>query len=367
MGFQLGNRTKQTWTGTGTGTLDLAADGGTVTGYQSFADALANSETTVIVICSADESQVEICETAWTEASQQLTRGTPIWSTTGSRINFSAGTKDVWIDVDAARLADLLDGGASAAHKHDYGLPERNATQKTSSFTAVKSNLYSCSLSGASANIAVTPPATPAAGDRFGYRLEAAHATNGYAVAPVSGMSIVGVTTDATNVKWHLFQAGEQMLFEYDGATWQILHDGRKPFSCKVRRSTARTVSTLTATALQPATEDWDDGSFYDSSSAYAATVKRPGRYRVTGFSAFAGIDLGEQANCQIYVNAAIVATSSIHAASTDRTCVSFTIYEALLAVGDAVELYGYHSEGANQDTLTTSQLQPLIMVEEIL
>lgn len=120
MGFQLGNRTKQTWTGTGTGTLDLAAAGATVTGYQSFADALANSETTVIVIASEDESQVEICETAWTEATQLLTRGTLIWSTTGSRIDFAAGTKNVWIDVDAAKLVDLLDGGASTAHTHAY-------------------------------------------------------------------------------------------------------------------------------------------------------------------------------------------------------------------------------------------------------
>lgn len=246
-------------------------------------------------------------------------------------------------------------------------LPGRNATQKTGSFTAAKSNLYSCSLSGQSADIAVTFPSTPAAGDRFGYRLEAAHATNGYKVSPVSGATCAGSTDDTVNLKWGLWIAGEQLIWEYDGSTWQVAYDGRKAFSAKVRRSTARTVATATATAIQCATEDWDVGSAYDSSSAYAYAVKRPGRYRVTGFVFFPGIDDGELVASQIYVNTSLVMPVSAYSPAADKNTSVTAIYEAILANGDDIELYGYHSEGGNADTSATAYWQCWITVQEIL
>lgn len=90
-------RVAETTTTTGTGSITLA---GAVTGYSSFASELTNGDTATIVIEAIDAAgaptgEWEVCDTAFTSPST-LSRGTLRDSSTGSRINFSAGSKRVF-------------------------------------------------------------------------------------------------------------------------------------------------------------------------------------------------------------------------------------------------------------------------------
>jgi hypothetical protein len=86
------DRVKETTTTTGTGTLSL---GGTVTGYQTFVNAIGNGNTTKILIDDGNGNW-ELCYSVVTSgAPATLSRGTLIGSSTGSRISFAAGTKTV--------------------------------------------------------------------------------------------------------------------------------------------------------------------------------------------------------------------------------------------------------------------------------
>lgn len=103
-------RVAETSTTTGTGSIALA---GAVTGYATFAAELANADTSTIVIEAIDGSgaptgEWEICDTTFTSPST-LSRGTLRDSSTGSRINFSAGTKRVF----AISPRDAIDLGSA--------------------------------------------------------------------------------------------------------------------------------------------------------------------------------------------------------------------------------------------------------------
>ena len=118
-------RVAETSTTTGTGNITLA---GAVTGYLAFSAELANSDTATIVIEAIDTAgrptgEWEICDTAFT-APSTLSRGTFRDSSTGSRIDFAAGSKRVFainprdaVDLGSAELIGTLgvaDGGTGA-------------------------------------------------------------------------------------------------------------------------------------------------------------------------------------------------------------------------------------------------------------
>lgn len=118
-------RVAETSTTTGTGNITLA---GAVTGYLAFSAELANSDTATIVIEAIDTAgrptgEWEICDTAFT-APSTLSRGTFRDSSTGSRIDFAAGSKRVFainprdaVDLGSADLIGTLgvaDGGTGA-------------------------------------------------------------------------------------------------------------------------------------------------------------------------------------------------------------------------------------------------------------
>lgn len=97
------DRVRDTTATTGTGTITLA--GSSPTGYRTFASTVANAATVNYVIESADLSEWEVGQGVWTASGSTLTRATILSSSNGgSAVNFSAGTKSVWIDVPAAGL-----------------------------------------------------------------------------------------------------------------------------------------------------------------------------------------------------------------------------------------------------------------------
>jgi hypothetical protein len=112
MALVLADRVKETTTTTGTGTITLA---GAVTGYQSFA-AVGDGNTTYYSISSASGSEWEVGLGTYTSSGTTLARTTVISSSNGgSLVNFSAGSKDVYVTYPAEFSSTAQIGDVSLA------------------------------------------------------------------------------------------------------------------------------------------------------------------------------------------------------------------------------------------------------------
>jgi len=101
MAFVLKDRVKETTTTTGTGAVVLAGEAG---GFQDFSSAIGNSNTTYYAIVHQSLDEWEVGIGTYGSASNNLTRNTLLSSSTGSSINFSAGTKDVFVTLPASEV-----------------------------------------------------------------------------------------------------------------------------------------------------------------------------------------------------------------------------------------------------------------------
>lgn len=144
MAFVLKDRVKETTTTTGTGTVTLA---GAVSGYQSFS-AIGNTNSTYYTIAGQGTSEWEVGIGTYTSAGTTLSRDTVLASSnSGSLVNFSAGTKDVFCDYPAGRA---VIGG--------QGYVENSYTISTSSTINTGSNAISVGPLTVSSGVSVTVP-----------------------------------------------------------------------------------------------------------------------------------------------------------------------------------------------------------------
>jgi hypothetical protein len=98
MALVLKDRVKETSTTTGTGTFTLL---GASTGFQSFSS-IGNSNTTYYAIALQGGSEWEVGIGTYTLSGTTLARTTILASSnSGSAVNFSAGTKDVFVTLPA--------------------------------------------------------------------------------------------------------------------------------------------------------------------------------------------------------------------------------------------------------------------------
>ena len=95
MALVVKDRVQETSTTTGTGTFTLA---GAVSGFQSFS-AIGNGNTTYYAIVGGTEWEVGLG--TYTSSGTTLSRDTVLASSTGSKVSFSAGTKNVFVTYPA--------------------------------------------------------------------------------------------------------------------------------------------------------------------------------------------------------------------------------------------------------------------------
>jgi hypothetical protein len=108
MAFVLADRVKETTTTAGTVTVTLL---GASTGYQSFS-AIGDGNTTYYTIAGQSGSEWEVGIGTYTASGTTLARTTVISSSNaGSLVNFSAGTKDVFVTYPAEFTANAIGGG----------------------------------------------------------------------------------------------------------------------------------------------------------------------------------------------------------------------------------------------------------------
>jgi hypothetical protein len=125
MALVVKDRVQETSTTTGTGTFTLA---GAVSGYQSFST-IGNGNTTYYAIVGGTEWEVGLG--TYTLSGTTLSRDTVLASSTGSKVSFSAGTKNVFVTYPAGKSLYLDASGnvialgtpASATLTNATGLP----------------------------------------------------------------------------------------------------------------------------------------------------------------------------------------------------------------------------------------------------
>ena len=109
--FVLADRVKETTTTTGTGTVTLL---GASTGYQSFS-VIGDANTTYYTIAGQTGSEWEVGIGTYTSSGTTLARTTVISSSnSGALVNFSAGTKDVFVTYPAEFTSNAIGGGIGA-------------------------------------------------------------------------------------------------------------------------------------------------------------------------------------------------------------------------------------------------------------
>jgi len=105
MALVINDRVKETTTTTSTGPVALA---GAVTGFETFAAGVGNSNTTYYCIAHQDQDEFEVGLGTLNGDSSTLTRTTVISSSNSdSAVNFSSGTKDVFCTLPASKAVYL--------------------------------------------------------------------------------------------------------------------------------------------------------------------------------------------------------------------------------------------------------------------
>jgi len=104
MALVLNDRVKETSTTTGTGTFSL---GGAVDGFESFVTGIADGNTTYYAAVNRDANEFEVGIGTVTDASPDTLARTTIISSSNSdsAVNFSAGTKDIFVTLPASKVA----------------------------------------------------------------------------------------------------------------------------------------------------------------------------------------------------------------------------------------------------------------------
>jgi len=155
MAHILVDRVKETTTTTGTGTLSLA---GAVTGFRAFSAVMANNDTTLYAIVHQTPGEWEVGVGTWTTGNN-LARSL-IASSTGALVNFSAGTKDVFMTLTPTGswpILRLVEGAAINWDNADVTLVQTgNILELTGGVLQIGSGVSALTIDPASPNVIST-------------------------------------------------------------------------------------------------------------------------------------------------------------------------------------------------------------------
>lgn len=164
MSLVLADRVRQTTTATGTGTIALD---GTVEGFQTFA-VIGNNNTTYYTITGGTQWEVGI----GTYYAGTLARTTIISSSTGSKLDLAAGTKDVFVTLPSSvavtsgtdvTFTKVTTPAVQATNSAGLSLKNSSGTTQLSMGAGGGDNLtlsVSTNINGANAQVDISPTGT---------------------------------------------------------------------------------------------------------------------------------------------------------------------------------------------------------------
>lgn len=136
MALVVKDRVKVSTSTAGTGTISL---GSAATGYQTFS-VIGNGNTTYYTIASATGSEWEVGIGTYTTSGNTLSRDTVLSSSNGgSLVDFTAGTKDVFVTYPAGRSVYLDSAGSYPVQNTFNGLTAATATLTAGTVTTAPS------------------------------------------------------------------------------------------------------------------------------------------------------------------------------------------------------------------------------------
>jgi hypothetical protein len=156
MALVVKDRVQETSTTTGTGTITLA---GAVSGFQSFS-AIGNANTTYYAIVGG--TQWEVGLGTYTLSGTTLSRDTVLASSTGSKLDLAAGTKNVFVTYPAAESVyqDASNDAYAPQFAASNGLNVNNGTIGTSYTFPTGYNSVEAGDITISGGVTVTVPST---------------------------------------------------------------------------------------------------------------------------------------------------------------------------------------------------------------
>ena len=156
MALVVKDRVQETSTTTGTGTITLA---GAVSGFQSFS-AIGNANTTYYAIVGG--TQWEVGLGTYTLSGTTLSRDTVLASSTGSKLDLAAGTKNVFVTYPAAEAVyqDETNTAYAPQFAASNGLNVKNGTIAASYTFPTGYNSVEAGDVTLSGGVTVTVPST---------------------------------------------------------------------------------------------------------------------------------------------------------------------------------------------------------------
>ena len=154
MALVVKDRVQETTTTTGTGTITLA---GAVSGFQSFST-IGNANTTYYAIVGGTQWEVGIG--TYTSSGTTLSRDTVLASSTGSKLDLAAGTKNVFVTYPAGKSVyqDSLGDAYAPQFAASGGINLNNNTIGTSYTIPTNYNALSAGNITVSNGVTVTVP-----------------------------------------------------------------------------------------------------------------------------------------------------------------------------------------------------------------
>lgn len=159
MALVLNDRVRETTTTTGTGAVAL---GGAVSGFETFAAGIGNSNTVYYAIVHRTAAEFEVGLGTLDGDSSDLTRTTPISSSNSdSAVDFSSGTKDVFCTLPASKTV-FEDASGHVTLPHDLFI-EGGLIDLKNDGGAVSQIKFYCESSNAHAQTLIGAPHSEAA------------------------------------------------------------------------------------------------------------------------------------------------------------------------------------------------------------
>ena len=199
MAFVLNDRVKETSTTTGTGSIALS---GALTGFETFAAGIGNSNTTYYAIAHQTANEFEVGFGTLDGSSANIARTSIISSSNSdAAVNFSAGTKDVFCTLPSSKI--------SLPSPKEYGSSSNPIIITTKVGTKTAAHPYSGQGSSSAYFLnGLESPAIQFAGNdtsyKYYYRFDTSHSSNSghpllfYLQADKTTAYTTGVTTNGS-------------------------------------------------------------------------------------------------------------------------------------------------------------------------
>ncbi len=331
---------KESSTTTGTGTYSLA---GAVSGHQGFVAAgCAGAQVPYVV---TDGTNYEIGLGTITDAATDTLSRDVVYasSNSGSAVNWSAGTRDVYLADISGKIAQVhtITGNTTLSYVH---------------------NLVLCN--SASALTVTLPAAASYAGKEFTItNINTGKVTiDGNSTEEIRDPSFGAATT------FDLWVQYDSIKIVSDGSAWWVISKNVTAHKALLRRDAAQTgVLTATLTQVNFDAIGYCVGTSYDFAETYELLINRAGKYLITG-----QLSLG--ANDGHYINIFVLDSSATEYLfsrdfSSAASGVPYINHAKVtsLAAGVRLGMQMRHTLGSTVSTPTTVVARPELSVTEML